>query len=93
MKKKEQTKRENREREKIMGMDIESLISTLIRQKMSVYFHFHFVWERSIQSCLERGGAPMGGGGGYSDIFIHRLGSFFGAQNFKFQYFSGFQIN
>ena len=30
------------------------------------------------------------GGGGYSDIFICRLGSFFGAQNFEFQYFGGF---
>ena len=29
-------------------------------------------------------------GGGYPDIFICRLGSFFWAQNFEFQYFGGF---
>ena len=30
-----------------------------------------------------------GGGGGYSDIFVHirRLGSFYLVQNFEFQYF------
>ena len=37
-----------------------------------------------------RGWMGGGGGGGYSDIFICRLGSFFGAQNFEFQYFGGF---
>ena len=31
-----------------------------------------------------------GGGGGFSDIsYIRRLGSFFGVQNFEFQYFWG----
>ena len=37
------------------------------------------------------GHLPPGGGGG-TLIFscIHRLGSFFGVQNFKFQYFFGF---
>ena len=30
-------------------------------------------------------------GGGYSEIFpIHRLGLFFGGQNFEFRYFFGF---
>ena len=34
----------------------------------------------------------MGGGGGYSDIFIHTLArAFFRARNFEFQYFWGFQ--
>ena len=33
-----------------------------------------------------------GGGGGYSDIFIHTLvGAFFRVQNFEFQYFWKFQ--
>ena len=34
----------------------------------------------------------MGGGGGGILIFsyLHRLGSFFGVQNFEFQYFLGF---
>ena len=91
MKKKEQTKRENREREKIMGMDIESLISTLIRQKMSVYFHFHFVWERSIQSCLERGGAPMGGGGGTLIFSYIGSGHFLGLKILNFNIFRVFR--
>ena len=30
--------------------------------------------------------SPRGGG---SDIFVRRLGSFFGVQNFEFQYFWG----
>ena len=38
---------------------------------------------------LEPGPQGVDGGGGYSDIFIYRLGSFFGAQNFEFQYFGG----
>ena len=32
-----------------------------------------------------------GGGGGYSDIFIHTYArAIFGVQNFEFQYFLGF---
>ena len=36
--------------------------------------------------------SSQGGGGGGTLIcsYIHRLGSFFGVQNFEFQYFGGF---
>ena len=38
-----------------------------------------------------RGTSP-GGGGGYSDIFLHTWARpFWGVQNFEFQYFLGFQ--
>ena len=35
-------------------------------------------------------GRGAGGGGGYSEIFIHMPGLFFGVQNLEFQYFLGF---
>ena len=40
-------------------------------------------------------GPPGGGGGGCTLIFSYkrRLGSFFWVQNFKFQYYFGFQKN
>ena len=41
-----------------------------------------------------RPSVPEGGGGGTLKIsYIHRLGSFFGVQNFNFQYFLGFSEN
>ena len=51
--------------------------------------------------CLTRdrgagGQFPRGGGGGGGTLifsYIHRLGSFFGVQNFEFQYYGGFQKN
>ena len=39
------------------------------------------------------GGYPQGGGGGYSDISIRRLGSFFGFKILHLVIFGGFQKN
>ena len=36
---------------------------------------------------------PKGGGGTLIFSYISRLGSFFGAQNFEFQFLGGFQKN
>ena len=45
------------------------------------------------QTCYMDTTAPWGGGGGGDTLiflYLHRLRSFFGVQNFEFHYFLGF---
>ena len=44
----------------------------------------------STRECSSNERLCLSGEGEYSDIIIHRLGPFLGAQNFEFQYFFWF---